>query len=213
MGHVTPAAMYGTIPAPVDFVLTTVARIVDQDDPPLARIAAVREQLRAVGPEQFLYPLASMHITLLGCTQRHEARHVFTKDRTDAVIHTCERVLTGKGPVPMTLRGMGIIGNQVFIQVYPHNNNWAEMRVELEEELVRTGECPITYPDKRPIHLNVMRITHGDRQCLDRIVKLIEEDRRTDFGTVSLSHIAFMITDFVLSPANSEELGTFALVR
>lgn len=203
--------MQNGVPDPVDYVLTTVARLVDQDGAPFARIAEVQTRLKAVAGRQFLYPLESMHISLLGCTQRYPTRGAFTPERIEAVRKVCSQIISGRGAAVMILRGIGIIGNQVFIQVLPHDRLWAQLRQELGDALVDIGENPITYANKNPIHLNIMRIADAELRKIADILTLVEELRNIDLGDVMFTNVTFMITDFVLAPDNTESLDTFRL--
>ena len=111
----------------------------------------------------------------------------------------------------MSLKGVGITGNQVFIQVFPADRQWARMRESLERALIEIGEAPIAYPNKAPIHMNILRITRNDKGKLWDLLDIIEKLRQTDFGEFNVTVIDFLITDFVLSPPNSTFIRQIAL--
>jgi len=138
----------------------------------------------------------------LGCTPRATTTDSFEKERIDRIEAVCQGVLKSHSVLPMSLKGVGVIGNQVFIQVYPHDRQWAEMRRELEEALLVIGETPIAYPNKAPIHMNILRLTSGDKSALTRLLETVEQLRAVEIGDFMVSAIDYLITDFVLSPAN-----------
>jgi len=100
------------------------------------------------------------------------------------------------------LKGVGIVGNQIFIQGIPMNINWKELRTSLDKRLVNSGECPISYEDKMPIHINILRIVNANPDLLASLHTVISRLRDVDLGTIKLTTIEFVITDFCVSKKN-----------
>ncbi len=111
----------------------------------------------------------------------------------------------------MTLRGVGVTGNQVFIQVFPHDRTWEVLRQELERELRAHGETPIAYPNKAPIHMNIMRITDNEPIRLSKILEVVDQLRSIEIGELDVAIVELIVTDFVLSSASTRSLGRFTL--
>jgi len=201
-GDVAAAMMSGGATVPVDFCLSTIARLNEQKDCPIDRVVETMKHLGKVAGQQFFYPRESLHVSLLGCTQRVGDRHSFENDQVDRINGAIAAILTGRPPVKIALRGLNVAGSQVFVQCFPFNDDWAQLRCDIEKALLLLGEKPIAYEDKSPIHLNIMRVTDADKERLSRTLHCIERLRDEDFGVVELSCIEFLMTDFVVSPAN-----------
>lgn len=209
-GEVIPATMQNGATVPLDFCLTTIARLIEQPQAPVEAVEAVTTRLRQLDNSQFIYPAESIHISLLGCTPRHPSNRL-DEARIAAIHRACTETLKNFGPVKMSLEGLGIIGNQVFIQVLPQDRQWAEMRRKLEEALLTLGESPIAHPNKAPIHMNILRVTNHSKAELARLLAEIERLHATNFGDFTVSVIDFLITDFVVSPAHSNYISRIIL--
>jgi hypothetical protein len=210
-GEVPPATMRGALPDPVDYCVSTVARLHRQRRTPIAMLDQELAELRRSHPSQFYYPSNSLHVTLLGCTPRSPARSAFSASQLERIAGVCTRVLQGMPAVHLSLRGLGLVGNQVFVQVFPHSDDWARLRSDLVRDLRAEGEAPIAYPDTRPIHLNVMRLTDGSRQEIAGILELVQARRNVDFGEFVIDTVDLLITDFVLSEPSTTFLRGFPL--
>jgi hypothetical protein len=196
---------------PVDYCVTTVARLGDQPAAPMVAILGLQEQLRTASPEQFYYPAPSIHVSLLGCTQRRSDPGVFAVGRIQAIGRVCEQVITGRGPVRLALRGIGITGNQVFVQVLPRDRAWEALRRGLEDALLAIGEEPISYPNKGPIHMNIARVIRADSASISALLARVDDLHDVDAGEVTITTVSFLLTDFLLSPRHTWELGSFRL--
>ena len=213
-GHIVAARMDGVTTIPVDYCLSTVAFIDKQPQNPMERIETIKSELYAeIGPNQFFYPRPSLHISLLGCTQRFPSKEVFTTDRIKRVFQVCAKTIEGVGVRKMTLRSLNIVGNQIFIQVFPHDRRWAELRQALEAELAAIGESPLTHPDKAPIHLNLIRITDNNPEKLRRLGQALERLRNIEIGELQVSNIDLVRTDFVISAAHTDFWGNISLIK
>lgn len=210
-GAVKAAEMKDGKSIPIDYCLSTVARLSKQQVAPVASIKSVVEEIRDVAQNQFVYPAESRHITLLGCTQRAPLKDDFSIARRNEIFATCKRVISGQGVVKMFVKGVGIVGNQVFLQVFPTDDKWAQLRFELAKALEELGENPITFPNMSPIHLNIMRITNSSQHQLITLLKTIERLHELAIGPLEITEVDYLLTDFVLSDAR-ENLGTISLV-
>jgi hypothetical protein len=211
LGEVPAAKMEEGMPVPIDYILTTIARVVDQEEAPVPGLIDIGNSLKAVAQGQFIYPFNSLHISLLGCTPRYASLEEFTGDRIRKVSEACHKALSGRGAIQFELRGVGIVGNQVFVQVFPHNYAWAEIRRDMEVELQKIGETPISYSNKLPVHMNILRVTDNRPERLDELLAVIDELHTREVGRLVVSNVALMTTDFIVSPRNTNILHTFTL--
>ena len=92
-GEVTPAVMENGATVPVDYCVTTVARLVEQPQTPVAAVKAIIDRLKGTNNPNFIYPINSVHISLLGCTPRATTTDSFEKERIDRIEAVCQGVL------------------------------------------------------------------------------------------------------------------------
>lgn len=207
IGDLSPAVMENGVALPLDFCLSTVARLVEQENAPKDIIASIVDELKQIANDQFFYPEQSRHITLIGCTQRALNKEAFTNERRKRLLEVCESVISKSKPVQMRIKGVGILANQVFLQVMPLDNSWEKLRIELADILRDAGESAITYSNMKPIHMNIIRITNASEEKLIPLLNKIEFLRNKDFGAFEVSNVNFVLTDFVLSSGNVEFLS------
>ncbi|MBX3065812.1 MAG: 2'-5' RNA ligase family protein [Anaerolineae bacterium] len=210
-GDVTAAAMRDGATIPVDYCLSTVAFVNQQNDAARIAVEEVRRGLMAVAPQQFYYLPESTHITLLGCTQRHPTPDVFTVDRIAAVRRVVATVLQDQAPVEMQLKGVGVLGNQVFIPVYPLDRRWALLRERLDQALQSTGEQPLSHANKAPIHMNIMRVTAAAPSQLQAILDAVAAMQQQRWSKFTVSAVDYVLTDFVISPVHTQHQAQFIL--
>ncbi len=80
--------------------------------------------------------------------------------------------------------------------------HWEELRASLGEELVNSGEFPISYEDKSPVHMNIIRIVDAAPHVLASLHRAVSRLRDVELGTVKLQTIEFVITDFCVTKKN-----------
>ncbi len=212
-GEIPSVKMRYGRPTTPDYCITTVAQLIRQSNAPVTRLLELIERLKNLAGKQFYYPEPSLHITLLGCTQREPTREPFTKERIEAIRGACERVLFGRDKVEIRFRGVGIAGPQVFIQGFPNSRTWADLRNELMIAMRGIGENPIAYENKLPVHLNIARITSPAPRNVHRLLKEITALRFWEMGVVEINVVDLLITDFVLSKKGTSLLNTFELKK
>jgi hypothetical protein len=209
-GLVQPLAMRDGVCVPLDFCVTTIARVVDQAAPAPELDAAV-ERLRAAAPGQFVYGAGQRHITLVGCTPRFVERRALAPERIRRIRDTVATVLADEAPVAFDLDGVGVLGAQVFVQVVPRNRRWQLLRERLAAALAAAGEAPQVHASAAPIHLNVLRVTDAGGSALAPLFAAIESLRRAPIGCLVVSRIALVLTDFVVTPGHTADHAAFAL--
>lgn len=212
-GEITPANMKDGATDPVDFCVSTIARLILQPsgEETIANIRRTLSELFSAADTQFIYPDESLHISLVGCTPRESSPDVFHQDHIEKIKHICKLAIEKHGSVDIILKGVGIIGNQIFIQGIPLDRGWEETRTDVTSDLEKAGEAPISYPDKSPIHMNIIRITDPSDKKLRLLHSLIEQLREVDLGIVKFITVELVITDFVVSKDHLTTLSEIKL--
>lgn len=200
---IVPSAMTDGEISPIDYCISTIARLIHQPHggETVCGIRSVLSNLFGAAGAQFIYPDESLHVSLLGCTQR-EKTSIFEPDQINKIKAICIREIEQKEPAEIILKGIGIVGNQIFIQGIPVNRNWEALRTSMEKELVMIGEQPISYEDKSPVHINIIRIVNSTPDLLASLHKTLSQLRDVELGTIKLTTIEFVITDFCVSKKN-----------
>jgi 2'-5' RNA ligase len=148
---------------------------------------------------------------LVGCTQRESSASVFSEEHIRNIDSICSKAIDNHKYVDVVFKGIGLIGNQIFIQGMPIDNGWETLRTDVTQELESHGERPISYPDKSPIHMNIIRITDASSEKLQILRELIDQLRDIEIGTVRFVTIELVITDFVVSKKNMTALKEYSL--
>ena len=200
-GEIMPSAMENGEIYPVDYCVSTIARLIRQ---PFGKeiVIEIRRKLSdlfKIADMQYIYPDESLHISLLGCTQRAASADSFDRDQINKIKDICISEVKKKKPAEIILKGVGIIGNQIFTQGFPVDATWEELRTAMTDKLVSSGENPISYEDKSPIHINIIRIVSSDHDLLLSLHKVISQLRDVELGCVKLRSIDYVITDFCVS--------------
>lgn len=199
--EIEPAQMRDGTTDPADFCISTIARLINQPNGReiINHLRAKLKALEAALEGQFMYPDESLHVSLIGATPR-QASPVFSANHIDKIAAiTRESLLPTDPPALVSFEGVGIMGNQVFIQGVPQNRVWEDHRIRVGNALQAADEAPITYPDSSPIHINIARITDADPDKLAKIAIELGENHFRQLGEVALSHVELVITDFVVS--------------
>jgi hypothetical protein len=210
-GNIHPAKIVNGVMIPPDYCLSTVARLSKGRPNIAADVHAAMQSIAQDAGMQYCYPAESLHLTLLGCSPRLPSAALFSSERRARIRDVCRQVIPGSGPVDVHLRGLGIAGNQIFIQGFSPDDRWALLRARLEEALLAAGEKPMSYPSKRPIHINVIRITDARTEYMHALLKAVEDRRSLDYGTISIQCVDYVLADFLLSRAESETIDEFRL--
>ena len=212
-GDVEPAIMKDGKTVPVNYCVSTIARLKKQaggDKVISAMQNKLADHLKQFN-SQFIYPEPSMHISLVGCTQREDSLQTFNDGQIRNIINVCTDMLSGEKAVDIQFIGIGLIGNQVFLQGVSFSKGWELMREKLADKLTEAGESPITYSNQSPIHMNFLRIIDISTEQQKLIFGLIKQNRTTDFGKVRFDSIDLVTTDFVLSDGNVDLIKEFKL--
>jgi len=210
-GEIRPAVMKDGAPVPPQYILSTVALMLLQEDAPISNLQRAIRILKGADSHQFFYPLTSAHVTLFPCTSSMSSATAFTPIQVSAVEQVCSSIFSGISETRMQLRGLGIRGNQVFVQAFPVDRSWAQLRQHLGIRLRSVGETPSTYPDHLPVLLNIMKLTDTTPSLLLALLKIIQRLRDFDIGQLSVSTISLVLTDFVLSQPNTTHIKQYKL--
>ncbi len=212
-GEIVPARMRDGTTDPVDYCLSTLSRVASQPNSKvfLQNVATQLPGLVEAARGQFWYPNESLHISLVGCTPRAALPQAFSIVRREKIKNICQQALLNQNGVEVCFQGVGLIGNQVFLQGFPYDNCWTQLRTTVIEYLLRAGEQPIVYANRAPIHMNIMRVTDTSNGALEKMYKVLENLREVRFGAIRFDTIELVLTDFVLSKSNIQLLAEYKL--
>ena len=196
----------GGAAVPGGWCVSTIARLAVNDPDALPALAGLQAGLAAAGPAH-PYPAGSLHVSLLGATQR-EASAEFATERLDGVVEAVHKTAAGVAPTAVHLGRLNLLGNQWFVEVTPADETWSALRRALVAPFEALGEQPIAYPDTEPMHLNVARLERLADP--DRAAALLEAPPDLDRPVV-LRAIEVVVTDFLVSPDTLRVLDTVRL--
>lgn len=194
---------------PDGWCVSTVGRVVRQDTRLADRIEMLQRRIAAVGP-CFSYHRESLHVSLLGLTQR-EPIDRFGPDRSARLGEAVHAVLASLGPVEFSLGGLNLLGTQWFIEVVPVDRSWAEARLALARAMLELGETPMSHPDPEPVHLNVARATGPIGDVVAACTLLDPAAAEAPLGPLVVRHVDVVVTDFVVSPERTTTVTSIEL--
>jgi hypothetical protein len=161
----------------------------------IARVPELADAVAALRLDGYRYPAESLHISLMGCTQREAERP--SLERARRIADAARPVLTGPA-AEVEVGRLNVLGAQAFLEVLTDSPRWAELRLAVADAAEAIGEQPIGYADAEPMHLSVARVD-----------TLPDLDQRVD-RRITLDRIEVVITDFVVTP---ETLTVVDLIR
>lgn len=193
---------------PAGWCVSTIGRLRTNSPGIISKVAELQDKLRTIAG-LYMYPPASLHLSLLGCTQRENIKQTTTLVRVNRIGRTVAPIIRAHKPVRMHLGRLNLLGTQFFIEVTAENGEWSQLRDELAASLERIGECPISYADTEPIHLNVARILASPDEHLLKSA-LTDPDFSIN-EVVVIDKVELVLTDFTVSPDQLEVLDTIPL--
>jgi 2'-5' RNA ligase len=169
--------------------LTTVVRLPPGISEPLAETAS---SLVAVQPGHYLYPPASIHLTVLGLADRPGVE--------DAVA----RILGRHRPFEVEVGGLNVSLHTVFAELYPRGPGLRALRGDLRAaESTEHGRAS-RWLRRRLAHANLVRFAAPvDPRLIARVASL----RRHGFGSFEVVEVELVRADKVLSAAGTHTLG------
>lgn len=201
-GRLTPVPH----PPPVGWCVSTVVRLVNDAPGVVAAVRHLQRRLDGTGSWAHYGP-ESLHVSLLGCTQREVARQEDQLDRLAAIRAAVAGAVAEAAPVAVSVERLGLVGPQAFVEVVPVDEQWAVLRGRVADALADVGESPMTHPDPEPIHLNVSRLAGAYDAAALRTL-LTDRTASVD-ASVHLATIELVVTDFALTPGNTTVVARF----
>lgn len=192
---------------PAGYCVSAIARLAVNDATAVGAVVEAQRRLAGVVPLGYAYPAESLHVTLMGCTQREPSPDV--DPARLAGIGEAVRVVTGPvAPVVVRLGRVNLGGGQFFVEMTTDDPAWSQMRTRLAEELRGRGGSPIVHPDNEPMHLNLAR---ADGALSPEAVAAAldaagEVDRELELAVVEV-----VVTDFLVTPAALRVVDTVQL--
>lgn len=183
---------------PDGLCLSAIARLVESSAEAVKRVDDLQQRAAEIGGDQFLYPAESLHISILGCTQREAVAPSSDPARLSRVRDAVRVVVQSVEPVEVQLGRPNLIGSQLFVEATTTSSTWSDVRNRLRQELEAIGESPIAFADTEPMHLNVVRF--GSQPNIGALHTFLTEEPGLQF-TVMIFLAELVLTDFVVSPA------------
>ncbi len=195
----------GAFKVPEGLCISAVARLAVNAPDLMAQVSSIQEAVARSG-DCYLYLPESLHISLLGLTQRELGP--FPERRRDRVRSVFRAVVAQSPRSEMHLSGLNLLGNQWFIQVEPTSRAWANTREALAIAVREFGEEPLSFRDPEPVHLNIARLVGTPDSAV--VARLLEGD---PFDIeMPITRVELVLTDFVLDPENVVVLDELTLV-
>jgi hypothetical protein len=187
--------------------ISAISRMAVSSPDVVSTLGEVQSQL-TLDPTVWLYPVESLHISLLGCTPREEGAQAADGERARRIADAVEEVAESVGPVGVTLGAVNAIGVQLFVEAVPDDSRWADARLALEDAVRALGEEPMSYADPEPMHLNVARYrAEPSRESFEHALRCAPPDG----VRVELTALETVITDFLVSPETLQVVDTSRL--
>jgi hypothetical protein len=190
--------------------ISIVARIALTNVSQAAQLLAASQEVAGEHCENlYVYPLDSLHISLIGCTQRRSGWDLERARKDSQRIASTVRPVVGNFlPQSMEIGPVSVCGSSIFAEVYPESEDWSAMRRIIGVQLAEQGFDPIVYKDTRPVHLNLARLLPNAKPAafLSRI-----ESSREKWSPLKLEidQVECILTDFVLTPTEVEVFSKF----
>ena len=200
------AGLEPTSATPEGWCLSTIARLVHNAPELVPVVTNLQARLADVGP-LYLYPAESLHISMLGCTQREPDRMRADGPRADRVRAAAAGVLRDHPAVDVEIGRLNLIGDQFFLEVLTDSEDWSATRKRLGAAMLALGEKPIVYDDAEPVHLNIARITGEPDVGLVR--DLLLDPGLTASASVVVDTVELVVTDFVVHPDRVDVIDRF----
>lgn len=197
-----------SVDLPSGWCISTIARLQTNAPEVIARVETIQRELAPVA-DLYLYPRESLHLSMLGCTQREEHPQTSDSGRVLAIQNVVQGVVGKYSPVRMSLGRLNLLGTQFFVEVVTDQDDWSRMRTDLAFGLEAIGERPIAYADTEPVHLNVARILSVPNTVA--LESVLSTNELSVSHEVLIDTVELVLTDFVVSPENLVVLTTYSV--
>jgi hypothetical protein len=189
--------------------VSAIARLVANDETAAKAAVQAQRRLAEVVPLGYAYPAESLHVTMLGCTQR-ESSPDFAPHRLTGIREAVRAVVGSAAPVAVRLGRVNLGGGQFFVEMTTDDPVWSQLRGALADEVRSRGESPIVFPDNEPMHVNLARAdrTLPPERVAAALAAAGEVDRRLELAVVEV-----VVTDFLVTPAVLRVLEAVPLGR
>jgi 2'-5' RNA ligase len=157
------------------------------------------DRLATVCQEQYFYRPEELHVTVLSIISVTES---WRKEICPLVSYRAiiDDVLSRQHSFKICFRGVTASPGTVIIQGFPMGDGLARIRNELREAFARNGFGSI--PDRRykisTAHITAMRFKKPEENW-KRLMSLLKENRRTDFGESEVNNLQLIWGDWYAS--------------
>ncbi|WP_186755348.1 2'-5' RNA ligase family protein [Echinicola salinicaeni] len=188
--------------------LTLLAR---PDNGAKTKIQGFISMLRDTEPEQYYYPNADLHITILSIISCYPEFSINNISITDYV-KIIKKSISEIPPFQIQYKGTVLSPAGVLIKGYPEGNSLQNLRNQLRKNFKNS---PLEQSlDKRytlqTAHSTIMRFAKPLQQKA-RLIQLVNEFNKHDFGSFIVKDIEFVYNDWYQKSINTKKLGEFCL--
>lgn len=175
------------------------------------RTKAFLDDLAALYPSQYFYPLEDLHVTVLSIVAgselwRREMRQLA------ACREIIRRVLNQRRPFKIRFHGVTASPGCVMIQGFPASDELTRIREELRAALGQAGLGGML--DRRfkvkAAHMTVIRFQDASADW-QRLPSVLTENRQTDFGETEVNRLQLIWGDWYASGATMRTLEEYPL--
>lgn len=187
--------------------VSTLARVCVNAPSLVSRLEALQAELDEIG-ELYVYPSASLHVSLLGCTPREASSPLDQSERLARIDAAVAATLADVPSPTFEIGRLNLIGIQLFLEVYSDSSAWSDLRHRLAEAMTAIGESPLAYADTEPMHLNVARIAAapGTAALHDALLA-----KHAIGEVLAVTAVELVVTDFLVTPSELRVLATYPL--
>lgn len=190
------------------FGLTVIARPSEEVKESLQRLIT---ELESIAPDQYYYPLADLHITVLPIISCLEGFRLTEVDPAEYVQHLREG-LAGSPPFSIACRGITASPEGLLMQGFPLCDTLESIRESIRR-IFRNSRLRCTLDSRYKIqtaHATIMRFKHP-LQDPARFARVAATFRAVELGTVTVSNLALVYSDWYQRKENTTLVERFEL--
>ncbi len=176
-----------------------------------SRVSNFLSALRKIEPNQYFYPAADFHLTILSIISCY-AGFQHNPQLDEAYIARIGECLAELPPPKIHFQGITASPACVIIQGFPADENLQILRDRLRNKF-QSGPLPTAIDARYPLitaHLTVMRFQAAPEN-LPAFIEMLQKYRAHDFGQQRLNHLQFVANDWYLKHSDTKILHNYTL--
>ena len=176
------------------------------------RMSQMLDELQQAEPEQYYYPSADRHVTVLSVISCYEGFRLDNVN-SDEYIRVSREAIEGFGPFPISFRGITASPSCVMICGYFSEASLNCIREKLRKVIKQSGlqqSVDVRYRIQAA-HSTVVRFRQPLRSAA-HLLALLERYRNFDFGTFRVKAIELVCNDWYQRSAQVQKLAEVPLL-